>query len=178
MLTAAKYQRGMSLIELAIGMAILGILIAAAVPSFKSWIQNAQIRTAAESLQNGLQVARNEAVRRNASVEFRLGTGTEWSVVTVRSDETVQSRSGSEGSANVTLTVTPAGSDIVTFTGLGRVATQNSDGSAPFTQLDMDVPTSVLPAADSRELRIMISSGGQIKMCDPTVSTAGDTRKC
>ena len=176
-LTAAKTQRGVSLIELSIGLVIVAILIAAGIPSFRAWIQNSQIRTAAESLQNGLQIARNEAVRRNANVEFRLGTGTEWTVVTVLTAETVQSRSQAEGSSNVVLVVTPDEADRVTFTGFGRV-TANSDGSVPLTRLDLDVPTSVLPAADSHELTITIGGGGQVRMCDPNVSTTGDTRKC
>ena len=177
MLTVAKTQRGTSLIELSIGLVIVAILIAAGLPSFSAWIQNSQIRTAAESLQNGLQIARNEAVRRNANVEFRLGTGTEWTVVTVFTAETVQSRSQAEGSSKVELVVTPDAADRVTFTGFGRV-TANSDGSAPLTRLDLDVPTSVLPAADSHELTITIGGGGQIRMCDPNVLTTGDTRKC
>jgi type IV fimbrial biogenesis protein FimT len=168
----------MSLIELAIGLVILGILIAAGAPSFMAWIQNTQIRTTAESLQNGLQVARNEAVRRNARVEFILGGGTTWTVMTVgAAPESVQSRSGSEGSVNVILTETPGGATTVTFNGFGRVDA-NADGSAPLTRIDLDVPTSVIPAADSRDLSITIGGGGQIRMCDPNVSATGDPRKC
>lgn len=178
MLSPAKTQRGVTLIEMIIAIAIVAIAIVAGIPSFKAWIQNTQIRTAAESLQNGLQIARNEAVRRNMNVEFRLGTDSGWSVVTVRTGETVQERSAGEGSVNVDLTPTPAAATIVTFDGLGRVRSLNNDGSVPLTQLDLDVPGSILPAEDSRELRIQITSGGQVRMCDPNVLEAGDPRKC
>ena len=60
--------------ELLIGIAIIGILLALAAPNFAVWIQNSKIRTAAESIQNGLQLARAEAVRRNAQVRFQLTT--------------------------------------------------------------------------------------------------------
>ena len=50
----------------------MGILFIMGVPSFKSWIQNTQIRTATEAIQNGLEVARAEAVRRNTQVRFQL----------------------------------------------------------------------------------------------------------
>ncbi|NKI72655.1 prepilin-type N-terminal cleavage/methylation domain-containing protein [Collimonas pratensis] len=69
-----KYLRGVTLVELLVGMSILGFLLALAMPSFASWMQNMQIRNAAESIQNGLQQARIEAVRRNTTVRFQLTT--------------------------------------------------------------------------------------------------------
>jgi type IV fimbrial biogenesis protein FimT len=63
---------GFSLIELMIGITIVGILFIMGIPSFKSWIQNTQIRTATEAIQNGIEVARAEAVRRNTLVRFQL----------------------------------------------------------------------------------------------------------
>jgi type IV fimbrial biogenesis protein FimT len=65
-------QHGVTLIELAVVLAIVAILLSQAAPAFSAWIQNAQIRTAAESIQNGLQLARAEAIRRNRSVMFWL----------------------------------------------------------------------------------------------------------
>ena len=67
--------RGFSLIELLIGVAVLGILLALGASSFRVWISNMRIRTAAESIQNGLQLARGEAVRRNAQIRFQLTDG-------------------------------------------------------------------------------------------------------
>src|SRR5580700_9727263 len=65
-------QRGVTLIELAVVLAVVAILFATAAPSFAAWIHNVQIRTATESVQNGLQLARAEAIRRNRSVMFWL----------------------------------------------------------------------------------------------------------
>ena len=85
MLNKPSYQRGFSLIELMIAVAILAILLTAVLPSFKAWIQNAKIRTATESLKNGLQLARVEAIRQNQGVFFSLdGTNSSWSVATVQ----------------------------------------------------------------------------------------------
>jgi len=67
-------QRGFTLVELMIGIAIVGLSLVMAAPSFSSWIQSTQIRTAAEAVQNGLQLARGEAVRRNTQISFQLVT--------------------------------------------------------------------------------------------------------
>ena len=64
--------RGFSLIELIIGLVILAILLALAAPSFSAWIRDTKIRTSAESILNGLQLARGEAVRRNEQIRFQL----------------------------------------------------------------------------------------------------------
>jgi len=63
-------QQGFTLVELMIAVAVLGILLSVGVPSFKAWLLNTKIRTTAEAMQNGLQLARAEAVRRNERVRF------------------------------------------------------------------------------------------------------------
>ena len=69
-------QAGMTLIELMIGIVLLAILLALGAPTFFRWTQNSQIRNAAEAIQNGLTLARAEAVRRNTTVRFQLVTTT------------------------------------------------------------------------------------------------------
>jgi type IV fimbrial biogenesis protein FimT len=65
------------LVELLVAMAILAFLLAIAIPAFGKWTQNMQIRNVAESIQNGLQQARAEALRRNTTVRFQLTTSTD-----------------------------------------------------------------------------------------------------
>ncbi len=166
---------GFSLIELMIGVVVLAILMSLAMPSFQAWLQNTQIRNAAESIQNGLQRARAEAVGRNTDVEFVLTAGSSWTIRVVSSGEVLESRSGSEGSRDVTVAVTPLGATTVTFNNLGSVKATNADASAPFTQVDLD--SSVLAAAASQELRVTIGFGGNVRMCDPN-APAGSPRAC
>jgi len=165
---------GFSLIELLIGIAIMAILAGLAMPSFQAWLQNTQIRNAAESIQNGLQRARAEAVGRNTNVEFVLGAGSSW-VVQLPDGTNIESRPSNEGSRDVTVAVTPLGATTVTFNNFGGVLANNADASVPFTQVDLD--SSVLAAAESQELRVTIGLGGNVRMCDPNAS-APSPRAC
>ncbi len=184
----------MSLIELMVGIAIVAILFSLAAPSFSTWIQGTHIRTAAEALQNGLMLARGEAVRRNASVRFQLTdtldngcvlstAGTNW--VVSLTDPTglcasappdpadpnppapaiIQTRAGAEGSRNA---LVAAGQSAVVFNGLGRVT------PVPAGNISIDITNPIGGAcvADAtpgpmRCLRIVVSIGGQVRMCDP-----------
>lgn len=173
-----KRQRGVTLIEMMIGIAILGVLVSVALPEFSTWIQNTKIRTAAESVLSGLQLARNEAVRRNLNVQLAFGAGSSWTVSVPSTLEQVQTRSSAEGATDsVTVVRTPVAATTITFNSLGRTAA-NADASVAITQIVIDVPAGVLAAAKSRELRITIGAGGNVRMCDPNVSVAADPRYC
>jgi type IV fimbrial biogenesis protein FimT len=176
---------GFTLIELMITLVIVGVVLALGLPGIMEWMQNSQIRTAAEGIQNGLQAARTEAVRRNSAVEFILTSpattgGTGWTIRNLNDGAVIQSAPDGVGSRNVVLTPTPAGATTVTFNGFGRVPTApvvtNADGSPFLTSIDLD--NSQLTASSSRDLRIVISGGGEVRMCDPNVSDTLDPRRC
>lgn len=165
--------RGFSLVELMVGIVVMAILLSLAIPSFKNWMQNSQIRNAAESIQNGLQRARAEAVARNANIEFVLGADSSW-VVRVVGGANIDTRAANEGSRNVTRTVLPVGATTVTFNNFGGIRV-NADASATLAQVDLDSP--LLTAAESQNLRITIGLGGNARMCDPNVA-ATSPRGC
>lgn len=175
-----RWQGGTTLIEIMVALVILGLLVALGGSAAGDWLKNGQIRTAAESLQDGLQQARNEAVRRNVAVEFRILTSNSWEVRladTTIANRVLASRSSAEGSALVTLTPSPAGASIVTFDGMGRRMSINVDGSNVLVGACADLPSSVLPSTRTRDLQVNVSLSGQIRMCDPKVAAA-DTRFC
>lgn len=181
-------HRGFTLVELMTVLAVIGVLAALGLPNYRIWIENTKIRTAAESIQTGLQKARVEAIKRNVRVQFVLGANSAWTVSCVTAAQcpdlaggVVETRNANDGSsANITVTATPAGSTTIVFTNLGTVSPASAIAPVvpvPFTQLEFD--NSTLGASDSRELRVMIGPGGVGRTCDPYsgLSTT-DPRKC
>jgi type IV fimbrial biogenesis protein FimT len=166
-------QAGVTLIELMVALVIAAILFGIALPSFRTWIQNTQVRTATESIQNGLQLARTEAVRLNADVQFGMDAGSGWTVQVV-GGTVVQTRLSSDGSVNAAVAPSPAGATKVTFGGLGRVKA-NADATASLTQLS--VTSTMLSAGETRQLNVTVGSGGVIKMCDPAYAS-GTPQAC
>jgi len=195
----ATYQTGLSIIELMIGVVILGFTLMTAVPSFSDWMRDAQIRSTAESVHSGLQFARTEAVKRNAAVRFQLTdtltsacalstAGTNW-LVNLSSSTTPAGQCNVAPSDTVTpfvLQSSPAGSNgsrvavtasqaVVSFNGLGQ-QTASTTPATPVAQVTIDVaPTQGTCLADggtARCLRVVVSPSGQSRVCDPHVTDA------
>jgi type IV fimbrial biogenesis protein FimT len=178
---SANRQSGVTLIELIIGIVILAILLALAMPNFKAWVANGRIRTAAESILNGLQLARAEAIKQNVPMQFALGTRSNWtvgcpaSVLCTTNVPAIQTRREGEGSSS-DVTVAASDGTTITFDNFGRMI--DPKPGAGFTVISVDINTSVLSAAESKDLNIVIFTGGNTKMCDPNVATVGDSRRC
>jgi len=65
-----RKELGFSLVELLVAIALIAVLVGLGAPSYQEWIESTRIRSAAESIQGGLQLARAEAVKRNTQVQF------------------------------------------------------------------------------------------------------------
>ena len=187
--------RGFNLIEVLIGLVVLGVLFAAGLPTVTAWLQSTQVRTSAEAVISGLQLARTEAVRRNRSVQFSLTdtlsagcapslTGTNWVISLVdptgacnatpsdtAAPQILQKRNGQEGSPNATVTTT---SSVVTFNALGRPTA----GGGATIDIKSSQGTCQGAAGQIRCLRISVGSSGSARMCDPAVTDATDSRCC
>ena len=174
MLIASKTssrEQGFTLVELLISVAVVGVLTLLALPGFNQWIANTKIRSTTESVLAGFQLARAEAVRLNRGVRMTLNADTSWTVAEVLSGIVIQTRPANEGTdSNTTMTVTPGTATTVDFNGLGRVT-----NLTPITQVDLD--STAIPAAETKELRITINTGGTARACDPS-HPASDPRGC
>lgn len=192
-------QTGVTLVELLIGVAIVLILFAYGLPSFTLWLQNAQNRTAAEAVQNGLQFARSEAVRRNAVVRITF-TNTSglasWSIgcekvtsdcpVTIQDGpaaaETPNARLGASvaaipvpSPANPFAIALAAGAGLpagVSFDGYGRIPAANL--GTDISRIDITNAS----ASAARRMVVTVSPGGRIRMCDPAVALSTSPTGC
>ena len=161
-------MRGLTLIELMVTVAVLAVGLSLAAPSFTQQIANYRLRTASESIINGLNYARAEAVRRNSPVSFALDAGgSGWAVAQVSPATALQSRSNGD-SPNI-ITTSSTASRAVTFTATGFV----DNTGVRMSRIDLSSS-----AANTDARRIDIFGGGLIRVCDPAVATAGDPRRC
>ena len=195
-----KRQAGVTLIELMTTVAIISITLSLGIPAYTEWLQNTQIRTAAESMQAGIQLARAEGLKSNGAVRFQLMTttdaqcalstsGANWVIsagdASGRCQEILPAgdaktpfitrfKAASEGTRNVTVAASQAS---IGFSGLGQLAPVAADTIT----IDVENPTGGSCVADGgkmRCLRLQVTTGGQVRMCDPAATASDDPRTC
>ena len=191
-----RAQRGVTLVELVVAIALLGLLLGLAAPSFGVWTRNAMVRTVTDSLITGVRLAQSEAVRRNRQVVLFLtnsqncnaavtatANGAYWALRTVplvagEAVETVQCGTLADTARGVTIT----GPTTLCFNSLGRQVA-NADpgvGGAACVLAAAGVSTyDVATVLGDRPLRVLVSLSGQARMCDPArVLSAANTDGC
>lgn len=177
------FQRGVTVVELAIALVLMAVLIAIGAPTLMGWMQSASVRATAEFYAEGLHMARIEAIRRNASARMTLNIpdangwsvdwcqaaagqpcdgGGAWTNVTQRSGVPYNDR-------NLTITFCPGGSTQIDFTPVGWVNTQ------------INIPLSAIriqpSSPDARSTQVEIPLSGIAVVCSPD-AVAGDSRRC
>lgn len=198
-------RQGFTLVEVMIAVAIAAILLALAAPSYALWTTNTRVKTAAESLFNGLQLARAEAVRRNSQIFFSLTstTGNDCVLDTTKSNwvvsavdpagacaaapvseavdfednpdpRIIQVRSDAESSLSVVLA---AGQAAFPFNGLGRLAVVPATNPVIINVTNPAAGTCRSVGGPVRCLRVTVSLGGQVRVCDPALA-APDPQAC
>ena len=178
-------QRGISLIEIVVVVAILGILMSVGAPTFQLWIANSRIRSVADSMHNGLQITRAEALKTNNTVCFvPMGgsNGESWCV-----SRTAAGVCGdvNEVTNNVSPYLTAAQAGVV----VGALPLcYNGMGTRPLgsAALDLQVIASDSVQAwavgkgrddELRRLMLRVSPLGQVRYCDQGLP-ATDPRSC
>ncbi len=189
-------ERGVTLIEMVIGMVIVSLLLTLAMPSFTTFIQNTQIRNAAETTLQGINIARTNAVRLDTAVRFQLVS--DFSSACVLSPTTLNwivSLADPTGLCNVTPVGDNASLAAVTATDPQIVQEQSArEGSANVTVATIGGPSIVfnglgrVVGAGTTQMDFTNPAGGTCQYVDPTngkmrclrlqVATGGQTKLC
>lgn len=185
-MTHRQKQAGFTIVELLITVTILGILLATGIPAMSTWMANARIRATAESIANGMQLARSEAIRRNVNIEFRLTdaqgswTVSSGSVCSFTTPTVIQSTP----SANPTIVVNTFSNVLANVASNAPVRIFGPNGWQSCTTnipqfVALTIDNTSLSNADSRDLRIVIPTVGRPRVCDPYAGIASsDPRFC
>lgn len=181
---------GVTMVELIVAIVIISILLAIGAPALSRWIQNGQIRTTADAIQNGLQLARTEALKNNAQAMFSLTTTVDdgcatyvggassvaanWVVSTAdptgacgTGAQVSSKRAETEGTSNTKVTATQNAAvhtGQIIFNGLGRIT------PLPANDIWFDVTNPTGGACGTASgnmtcLRVVVSPAGNIRLC-------------
>ncbi len=195
--------KGFSIIELMVTLAILALLLTAVSPSLRDWVINSHIRNAASAFEQGIQLARQEAIRRNQSVSLWL-VSTPSNASTALDDScALSSSSGSwvvsvnspvgkctaapsvnvdpmlvashaVGDGGSGVTVAAVGADKATA---ATTVTFNGLGSIANADAAYRIDVSSTETATPRNLCVELSGVGSVRVCDPALAST-DPRAC
>jgi type IV fimbrial biogenesis protein FimT len=197
--------RGINIIEIMVTVAIVVILAGLGAPGIGEWIKNAQIRNTAESISSGLQMARLEALRRNAPLGFYLtndlsascalsSTGVNWVIsrdtpssacnaALINDSIALDSATApgivkkTSGNSTVNITAQP-NVHTIQFSALGRASVS---GSTLPLQIDIKHKNGKCLREEAggtlRCMRITLQSSGQVRSCIPSLPSS-DLRAC
>lgn len=143
-------NRGFTLVELMIAVAVIGILAIVAVPSMTALINNSRTTGQTEELVGALQLARAEAIRRNARVTICPGTGTTCSGSTSWDSWTMFGRDNTSADTDVIRGTTVA-------TGMTVTSSVDRFVYKPSGMIDGQQKLEVAKSGDKRCITVLIS---------------------
>lgn len=169
-------NRGFTLIELMIGLAIAAFLMLLALPSMTEFMANTRVRNTAEAIANAARQAQMEAIKRNRDVQLLLDPAVGLTINDPHPDlGGVVDAEPFNVAADVVVDEIPAAGLKATFTALGQFGKPNpDDGTAPFEAID------VSSTAGSTNLRVLIDPvhGVGIRVCNRAFNFPADPNGC
>lgn len=193
MYSVINKQTGFSLIELGAVLAIMGIMLAIAIPAGGQWLQNEKIKSAAETLQTSLRQAKSLALSLNRNVRLsrvdtldsscsldmngqyliisigdpvgRCGDG----VVNINSDLStlatpiILEKVSLKQAGNIEY----GGDTQLRFLSTGRLELQNA--GAQMTRLYVYSASGAGECGYYRCLNVEVTRSGKVKICDPKI---------
>ena len=180
----AGNDRGFTLLELMVVVAIVAVLAVIGVPSFRDLLLNQRLAAAAQAFNAALSLARTEAIQRSRSVRVVAPAGRDWS----RGWTVVTGASGASGS-----TGPDAPATLRLFEGLPdgvRVDASLGDGFAQGVRYDSNgfsrratnaafaAGCLTLKADSGRRASIVVSASGRARVCNPDLQGDCGTGAC
>jgi type IV fimbrial biogenesis protein FimT len=182
-------QRGFTLVEALVVLALIAILLGFAAPNLASFQRGSQLRAAASSFLAALQVARAEAMKRGVDVYVTPAASNNWAtgwVVFADADwDQTLDRSKDAvvlevGAISARTAVAAGLTDASQFVdGAGRYIRFNGGG---FPQTKAGAPSSgaiefgIAGTTDLRR-RVVLNTVGRARVCDPVRDTGIDCRQ-
>ena len=168
-MTTRCMQRGRTLLELLVALAIAAILLCGALPAGSALLQRQQLRAAVTDLHAALDLARSLAIARGDVVVLHAG-GWErgWTVFADRDgdgkpgpgDETLSEQGALADGIHIRMQFTgSAGTGYIAYNAAGRSCRADNSQTARWGTLTM--------AAGKRQYLVRINMLGRVRVCDP-----------
>lgn len=165
---------GFTLVELAVAIAIIGVVLALAAPSLTAMMTNARIKSAREQILAGINSARSEAIRNNTSLRVALTSTT---LTISRKDTAAKLKTITIGGAS-SLSI---GAFSFFIDSRGRVSDTGAAANPPVAVWTSDIEPATGAASCSKQLhcsRIQVLSGGLVKACNRSQVDVNDPAYC
>jgi prepilin-type N-terminal cleavage/methylation domain-containing protein len=189
-----RRRHGVSLIEVLVGMAILGLLMALAVPSMKSFISKHKVSAIGAELVSDLFLARSESVQRGQNVVVVFTENSNWTCYTLYTPEysggncdctLAPGKACSKTTSaelktvriptNSRVTLRPTSTPVKTTDGTkilytGKIVFQPPLG---LPQVDAASPSTKIVSSDGGQLMAVTGVNGRQSLCTPDGSMTG-----
>lgn len=164
---------GFTLIELLVVMALIGVLITLAAPSFLQFQRNSRLRTVSMSLSSAISAARSEAMKRQKFTFIKPRNG-DWNAgwdtfvdmdnnfELSQGDVQIGDQADKPSDLGVAIVTTlPAGTNYIMFSGSGFPRTTSGAFLA-------GTFTMTIEGATDTKRTIVLANTGRLRVCDPS----------
>ena len=167
-MNSAPSQRGISFIEVLVTLAIIGILLATALPNLEQMKLRQRVQLTAQTVMTDLQQARSEAITRAGAVHFRVSQHGSGSCYLIHSGSSGACRCDDNGQA-----ICSAAGQLVKqeWVPSSRKLTISANVSSMSFQAQQGTVTSTgsidISTGKGHSIRHVVSIAGRVRSCSP-----------